>query len=111
VVDRGVVRDAQDPRRERDRARLVALQRGHELREDLLRDVLGLVLVTDDRADVAVDVVGVAQVEQPHGVVVALLRAHDGGEDDGLGLLRVLEPATAEALAPTGGGQSVGLPA
>jgi hypothetical protein len=80
VVDRGVVRDAQDPRRERHGRRLVALQRGQELGEDLLRDVLGVVLVADDRADVAVDIVGVVEVQVAHGVAVAGLRAPHGAE-------------------------------
>jgi hypothetical protein len=38
------------------------------------------VLVADDRADVAVDVVGVVEVEVAHGVAVAGLRASDGAE-------------------------------
>ena len=57
-----------------------------QLREDLLRDVLGLVLVAHDRADVAVDVVGVAEVEEAERVLVALLGRSDGVEHEPLAL-------------------------
>ena len=64
VVDGDVARDAQDPGRERDLALLVLRQDRHQLGEDVLRDVLGLVVVAHDAAHVAVDVVGVADVEE-----------------------------------------------
>jgi hypothetical protein len=41
----------------------------------VLRDVLGLVVVADDAADVAVDVVGVADVEEAQCLLVAGLGA------------------------------------
>ena len=104
VVDRRVVGDAQDPGGERHDARLVALERGQQLGEDVLRDVLGLVLVAHDRADVAVDVVGVAEVEEAQRVGVAVLGARDGGEHEPLGRGRVLERApAAEPPAPERG--------
>ena len=104
VVDRRVVRDAQDPGGERHDARLVAAERGHQLGEDVLRDVLGLVLVAHDRADVAVDVVGVAEVEEAQRVGVAVLGARDRGQHEALGGGRVFErPPAAEAAAPDRG--------
>ena len=46
-------------------------------REDVLRDVLSLVLVANDAAHEAVDVVGVADVQVAEGILIALLGACD----------------------------------
>ena len=81
VVDRDVARDPEDPGGERHGALLVLRQHHHQLREDVLRDVLGLVVVADDRPDVAVDVVGVADVQEAEGLLVAGLGAGDGLRD------------------------------
>jgi hypothetical protein len=98
VVDRGVVRDLQDPGGERDPPRLVPVERRQQLGEDVLRDVLGLVLVAHDRADVAVDVVGVAQVEEAERVRVAAARPRDRAEGERLGRGRAVErPPPLEA--------------
>ena len=59
VIDGGVVRQAQQPPEERHPALVVLDEHRHQLREDVLGDVLGLVLVAHDAADVAVDVVRV----------------------------------------------------
>jgi hypothetical protein len=47
--------------------------------------------VVHDRADVAVDVVRVAEVEVAHGLAVALLRAGDGAGDDAVAVERVVQ--------------------
>src|SRR3954471_24581873 len=77
MVDRDVVGHAQEPRRERHRLFLVAADRGDEAREDLLADVLGLVLVAQDAAGVAVDVVAVLDVQPLDRTAVSLLGASD----------------------------------
>jgi len=101
VVDGGVVRDAQYPGGERHAARLVARQRAEQLGEHLLGDVLGLVLVAHDRADVAVDVVRVAQVEEAQRVLVALLGLLDRAQHEPLGSRGLVElPPAAEAAPP-----------
>jgi hypothetical protein len=115
VVERDVAGDAQDPGRERDLACLVLDEDGHQLREDLLRDVLRLVVVAHDAADVAVDVVRVADVEEAQGLAVPRLRPGDGGGDDPLGDPGVVErgagdeaPVRAGAVELVGpGSQSV----
>ena len=78
VVECGVPGDPEDPGRERNLARLVLLDRGHELGEDVLRDVLGVLLVLDDAPDVAADVVGEAGVQEADPVHIALLGAPGG---------------------------------
>ena len=81
VVDGDVARDADDPRGERDLARLVLLELAHQLGEELLRHVLGFKLVADDAEHVAVDVIGVADVEVAERFAIALLGARDGVVD------------------------------
>jgi hypothetical protein len=73
VVERSVPRHAQDPGGERHLARLIPVDRGDQLREDVLGDVLGLVVVADDAPDEAADVVGVANVEEVQRAAIALL--------------------------------------
>src|ERR687883_199473 len=58
VVERGVAGDAQDPGGERALAPLVAGDRGDQLGEHVLGDVLGLVAVADNALDIALDAVG-----------------------------------------------------
>ena len=65
------LREAQQPGGERDSAAVVLDDHRHQLREHLLRDVFGLVVVADDAADVAVDVVGVAHVQEAQRLLVA----------------------------------------
>ena len=57
VIDGHIASHAQEPGEERDTAVVVLDERGHELRENVLRDVLRLVIVAHDGAHVAVDVV------------------------------------------------------
>ena len=63
-----------DPGQERHLLLLVFVDHVDQLREHLLGDVFGLVGVADDALDVAVDVVGVAGVEEAERLAVALLR-------------------------------------
>ena len=76
LVDARVLGDLVDPRLERDRAlrRAHAAQRGHE---DLLRDVLGALMVLDHAVDVRVDAAVVALVERLEGTVVPTPDARD----------------------------------
>ena len=75
VVERHVARDREDPGGERHLALLVALDRGHQLGEDVLGHVLGLVAVANDAAHVRAHVVGEAHVEEVKRAHVALLGA------------------------------------
>ena len=95
MIERRVVREAQQPRRERDLPLLVLRQDGHELREHELRDVLGLVLVLDDARDVAVDVVGVLDVEEAQRLAIALLRACHRTRDAAAAELALVEARRA----------------
>ena len=72
---------------------------GHQLREHVLRDVLGLVVVAHDARDVAVDVVRVVDVEVAERLAVALLGAHDGLGDGAVAGLVVDEAAGAAEAA------------
>jgi hypothetical protein len=76
-VERGVARHAHDPRRERHLARLVAMDRRDQLREDVVGDVLRLVGVPHDGADHAADVVRVADVQELECAAVSLLQGDD----------------------------------
>ena len=71
----------------------------HQLREDVLRDVLGLEVVAHDARDVAVDVIGVADVQEAERLAVALLGAHDRLVDRAVGRLVVGEAARAPETA------------
>jgi hypothetical protein len=77
MVECGIARDAKEPARERNRTLLILLDGRQQLHEDVLRDVLGGVVVADDVGDVAVDVVRVADIEEVQGIHVARLRAGD----------------------------------
>ena len=81
VVESRVAGDAEDPRRERDLTRLVLQDCPRKLREDVLGDVLGLVGVLDDAADVAEYIVGEAHIEEMDSPHVAGLGARDGLRD------------------------------
>jgi hypothetical protein len=81
VVDGGVMGKAQQPGEERHAALVVLDEDRHQLREDVLRDVLGLVLVVHDAAHVAVDVVRVAHVQESDRLAIALLATPDGQSD------------------------------
>ena len=78
VVQGHIASDPEDPGRERHVTRLVAVDRRHQLGEYVLRDVLGLVGVTDDAAHVAADVVGEADVQEVQRTHITLLRAGNG---------------------------------
>ena len=78
MVDRDVAREAQQPGEERHAAFVVLGDRRHQFGENVLGDVLGLVVVTHDRPDIAIDVVRVGDVQEAHGVRVALLGAGYG---------------------------------
>ena len=81
MIDRDVARDPEDPRGERDGARLVLLDGRDELHEHLLGAVLGLVLLAHDAQDVAVDVVLVAEVQEADRLHVTGLSRHDRAVD------------------------------
>ena len=86
-----VAREPQQPARERDAAIGVLDDHRHQLHEDLLGEVLGLLLVPHDAAHVAVDVVRVAHVQETDRVAVPLLGACDRElhfAPDGRGLLQ-----------------------
>lgn len=71
MVNRGVTCDANDPRRKWDFAWLVPADHRHEPQKDLLRHILGFILVAHDAEHVAVDAVLVAKVEVANGVTVS----------------------------------------
>ena len=75
VVQCGVAGDPQQPAREGHAAVLVARDHRHQLHEHVLGDVFGVLFVTDDAADVAVDVVRIAHVEEADRVAVTFLCA------------------------------------
>lgn len=105
VVDGDVVGDAQDPAREGQRALLVARDRGDQLGEQMLGEVLGLVLVADDAVDVAADVPCVAPVEERHRLQVAGLRPPDSVRDAPVAIVAILERLPANEA---GGGCACG---
>src|SRR3954471_8667483 len=82
MIDRRVAGDLQQPRGERDRPRLVAVDDRHQLEEHVLGDVLRVAVVAHDAAGVAVDAVGVADVEHAYSVAVARPRGVDGSLDE-----------------------------
>ena len=98
VVDGRVVGDTQDPAGERHLSRLVVAQRLGKAREDVLGDVLRVVLVADDRADIAVDVVAVAQIQEPQRILVADARTPDGVEQQPVGAPVQRFDSTPESL-------------
>ena len=77
VVDRGIARDAENPGEEGNLTLLVGADHANKLGEHLLRDVLGLVVIVDDAAHIAVDVVGVTRVEKRQRLAITELRALD----------------------------------
>ena len=78
VVEGRVALHTQDPGRERNLARLVAMDCGDQLGEDVVGDVLGLVAVAHDAADQAADVIGVAHIEEVERAAIPLLQRDDG---------------------------------
>jgi hypothetical protein len=85
VVECGVSRDADDPRREGHLTLLIALDLDKELREERLGDVLGFMLVVDDASDVRADIVRESDVEEVQSGGVTFLGACDRlGEELGL---------------------------
>ena len=81
---------------------MVMGERPRQAREDLAGDVLGVVLVVDDREHVAEDVVGVEQVEQAQRVLVAVASAIRGGADQRLRVRvrRLIEVTAATVPRP-----------
>ncbi len=77
VVQRDVASKPQQPARERHTLILVLEDHRHQLQEHVLREVFGFLVVPHDAADIAVDVVRVADVEQPDRVAISLLGARD----------------------------------
>ncbi len=104
VVESDVARDAQDPRGEGHLPLLVLPDDRHELGEDVLRHVLGLVVVTDDAADVAVHVVGVAEVEEADRLAVTFLGTRHRPADDAVGDRAVIDRQLGAELAVAAGG-------
>jgi hypothetical protein len=100
----------QQPSDERHVALLVLGDRRHELGEHLLGHVLGIVVIAHDRADVAVDVVGVTQVDEAHRVAIALLGTGDRAAHEPLDLGRRLDRRSGdEAILRSAGPRGVGL--
>ena len=77
MVKRSVAGHPHDPGREGDLTRLVLVDRLHQLGEDVLGDVLGLVMVLDQAGDEALYVVRVADVEEVKPLGVAGLSVLD----------------------------------
>ena len=98
MIERDVARQPQQPARERHAVILVLDDDRDQLHEDLLREVLGLLVVAHDAADVAIDVVRVAHVQEPQRVAIALLGASDRQANLARRLRRLVErPAAAKA--------------
>jgi glucose-1-phosphate thymidylyltransferase len=81
MVDCDVARKPQKPREERDAAVVVLDNRRHQFCENLLCQVLSLIFVSNNRADVSVDVVRIHHVEASHGIEIALLGTRNGFRD------------------------------
>jgi hypothetical protein len=77
VIHREVVRDSEEPGRDRHLAPFEAIDRLDHLHEGLVGEVLGVVLVADAHLQVAVDPVEVKEVELLEGLAVTLLGALD----------------------------------
>jgi len=110
VVHGHVVREAGQPGEERHRPLVVLDDRGHQLGEDELGHVLGLVVVARQGADVALDVARVAFVEEAQRVAIARLRPAHGDRYDAPCTHRLdrRERAAAPILAPRVALQSLG---
>ena len=89
VIERRVSGDLHEPGGERRLALLVPIEGAEQLNEDVLRDVLGVVRLDHDAADVALHVPGELEIEVLVGRAVATARARDGLAD------RVIALATA----------------
>jgi hypothetical protein len=77
VVDREVVRDPEEPRRERNRLPPEPADRLEHLEERLRRQVLGVVPVAHAEVQVAVDAIEVGEVELLQRLAIAGLRTLD----------------------------------
>ena len=75
VVQRRVAGDSQDPSGERHVPRLVLPYDRDQLDKDVLRDVLGLVVILNEAADVSQDIVCVADIEEVQSLHVSILGA------------------------------------
>ena len=81
VIHREVVRDPEEPRRERRRLPPEAADRLEHLEERLRREILGVVPVADAHVEVAVDAIEMEEVELLERSAIALLRALDERPD------------------------------
>lgn len=77
MIECEIASDPQDPGDEGNLPLLVFSDDVDQLGEDLLGDVFRLMGILDDAAHVSVDVVGVAHVEEPERLAIALLGASD----------------------------------
>jgi hypothetical protein len=82
VVKRSVACDAEDPCREGNLARLIPLDRSHQVSEDLLGDVPGIVQVAHDAVHIGADIVSKSDVEEVKGACIAFLGARHGQSDE-----------------------------
>ena len=82
VVEGGVAGHPHDPGGKGNLALLVLVDRLHQLGEDVLGDVFGLVMVLDHAGDEALNVGGVAHVEEVQALAVARLGLLDGLQDE-----------------------------
>ena len=68
VIQARVAGDPQDPRGERDLTLLVLGEGRRQLRENVLRDVLGRVVVANDAPDIGEDIGRVSDVKKVQGI-------------------------------------------
>ena len=100
VVERSVPGDPQQPGREGGGAHPVMGERPRQAREDLAGDVLGVVLVANDRQHEAEDVVRVEQVQQAQRVFIPVTGPLGRGRDQRLRVRRMSELTAAPVTRP-----------
>jgi len=81
VVEGGVASDPEDPGGKGDLSRFVLADHRHQLDEDVLGDVLGLVMVVHEAVHVAKDIRRIARIEEVEAFVVTLLGPNYGSLD------------------------------
>ncbi len=77
VIDGDVASDTQQPCKEWHVSLLILANHRHQLGKDLVRDVLGLVVVLNDAAHVSMNVVGIASVEKAERITIPGLSTSD----------------------------------
>ena len=95
MVDGEVACQPQQPSQEGDPTLVVFNDSRHQLCEDVLGHILGLVVVADDRAHEAVDVVRIRHVQEPNRFPVSRLGPGDCQASSSLGDRRVVDWGSA----------------